>query len=121
MHAVMLITDSCYLVLRDIGTSYLVGTNLCLHHEASPSPHVLDKLEDAGIPLSLYPQQLGLDGDEGPCSPYSCTAMDHQRPSIDRVTLRHLPYKMEERGGFIWYTMIRPDGEVELSYDSLTF
>jgi hypothetical protein len=94
---------------------------LSLYHEAPPSSHILDKVEDVYFTLFLNPPQLCVDRDEGSSPPYTCAAVDHHRPCIRRTALHHRPYKVKQWRGLIRYAMIGPDREVGLTYDSLCF
>ena len=45
--------------------------------------------------------------------------MDNNRPGIHGVGVTHFPDKVQDGSGVLWYTMIRPDSEVELLHNPL--
>ena len=106
-------------------TCALAGCTICLHssypclyHEDTPLSHVLQLLVDVdGALPHLKTLCYGIQYYEGSCTPHPRTAVDQEGNPLALVMgLLYPPHKAENGGGRLGYPMVRPGGDMEVSY-----
>ena len=93
------------------------GSHQCLHKEDSVLPDVQDAVIDVNFLILFHSVQHDVQDNEGPCSPHTSTAVDQEGLGVtQRVSIADSTSEIDEGHSIGGYSVIRPDGVVELSH-----
>ena len=89
----------------------------CLYKEDSLLPDVSDTVIDVDHTILFHSIQYGVQDNEGPCSPYTSTAVDQEGLGVtQRMSIADSTSEIDKGHSIRGYSVIRPGGVVELSH-----